>query len=143
MKIEAGKYYQTRDGRTAHIVAIRTDLDETDYPVVGYVCGRGGVECWCLDGSFYSTGEGGPTDASDLVELVEGPPKPLVFWLNILSEHMGMPAKVQGPYISQAAANAANNAADAPRLDCLEVVWQNGELGAEVTSHAVGTTETD
>jgi hypothetical protein len=37
MKLEAGKYYRTRDGRKAYVAAIAPEWVATDYPVLGWV----------------------------------------------------------------------------------------------------------
>ncbi len=57
LKIEAGKFYKTRDGRKAGIY--RTDVNHPLYSIHGYVIAPDGIEysrCWHSDGKYMSVG---------------------------------------------------------------------------------------
>jgi hypothetical protein len=54
LKIEAGKCYRTRDGRKAHVLGIRDDVD-VPHPVIGFIEGDKTTHCWCKDGGYYAT----------------------------------------------------------------------------------------
>ena len=79
MKLEAGKYYRTRDGQKAFIGA--TDPfgnAETHYKAVGFT--DGGYCHWAIDGRFWSSKEDGLDIVSEWkeprefrVDLIEGP----------------------------------------------------------------------
>lgn len=52
---KVGETAVTRDGRKAHVLAIRTDLHGPNtYPVVGYIEGSEVVASWRRDGSYGS-----------------------------------------------------------------------------------------
>jgi hypothetical protein len=48
MKLEANKYYRTRDGRKAYVAAIALEEIGTSYPVVGWI--KTGFFTWEIDG---------------------------------------------------------------------------------------------
>lgn len=74
MKFEIGKYYRTREGRRAYVVAVGHEHARSmEYPIVGYVFdGEGDAEshAWTLGGQF-CTGE---EDEVDLVGPWAEPP---------------------------------------------------------------------
>lgn len=60
LKIEAGKFYRTRDGRKVRIY--RTDVNHSEYRIHGYIISSDGVErsChWYGDGRYLFAGESG------------------------------------------------------------------------------------
>jgi hypothetical protein len=79
MKLEAGKFYKTRDGSKAYVACIeppfRVDSDER---VCGYVESSQSACTWCTDGSWIEV----DTSPQDLVaEWVESKPR-LRAWFN-------------------------------------------------------------
>lgn len=80
LKIEAGKCYETRDGRKAHVVFIREDEAGQSIPVIGYMENQGGHSSWLLDGRYaYSEIKGWST--ADLISEWKEPRKAEV-WVN-------------------------------------------------------------
>lgn len=79
MKIEAGKYYRTRDGRKARVLC--TDHVKLNYPVAGSIGGE--LYSWTGEGEFYR----GTINIIDLVaEWIDKPELPpgvvLPSWAN-------------------------------------------------------------
>ncbi len=73
MKIEAGKYYKTRDGRKARVYV--TDAENRDFPVHGFLSGE--QLMWTLEGTFYVSLD---PSVRDLVsEWVEPKPRLLAY----------------------------------------------------------------
>lgn len=80
MKIEAGKFYKTREGRRAYIsgvVAVNPFDDERPwvYPVAGYVNGCVNILSWTDEGFFYLDKEISHLDL--IAEWEEQPANPL------------------------------------------------------------------
>lgn len=70
LKIEAGKFYRTRDGRKARIY--RTDVNNHRHSIHGYITAPDGVECsscWYGDGRYFDTWE----HSDDLIEEWQEP----------------------------------------------------------------------
>lgn len=70
LKIEAGKFYRTRDGRKAGIY--RTDVNNRRHSIHGYIVNPDGGEyssCWYGDGRFFNTWQ----HSDDLIEEWQSP----------------------------------------------------------------------
>lgn len=80
IKLEAGKYYRTRDGRKA-FVSGKNPFSDTQCCICGFIEGYGSTS-WTIDGNYYS-------DKSDVAyDLIAEwkEPKRIKGWVNIYSE---------------------------------------------------------
>lgn len=60
LKIEAGKFYRTRDGHKAFVAAVMlpcpfAERVHTQYPVRGFVDGSDAAQCWRADGAWHGS----------------------------------------------------------------------------------------
>ena len=64
MKIEAGRFYRTRDGRKAYVAAIGNPLNAKDlYPAIGFMEGEHGLEgTWTTCGRYMDKREDHDSD---------------------------------------------------------------------------------
>lgn len=117
MKLEAGKYYKTRDGRKAYVGYVRED--DCQYPAVGHMDG-GGVDCWLARGGYVDKGG---THFNDLIEeWVE--PRSGALWVNIY------PDGAIFSHESRPRADQANSMTSdrGKRLACVKVYWAEGQF---------------
>jgi hypothetical protein len=98
MKIEAGKYYKTRDGHRAFVGAV-SPFPSTDrlYLVVGWIQGESASTSWGPSGE-YADGSNAP---EDLVAEWVDPPTPLEVCRRIDALANDPDVKISWPYLSQ------------------------------------------
>jgi hypothetical protein len=87
LKLEAGKYYRTRDGRKAFVTAVAMEnpfgaMNEL-YPVIGYVEGRYASASWTAEGFLLMECERGDDLVAEWVE-----PKRIQGWMNVYAGHI-------------------------------------------------------
>ena len=121
-KIEVGKTYQTRDGRTVRILA--TDLMDLN-PVVGAILFKDGIELvayFAADGSFAGS------DAENKLDLII-PPDRKSMWLNWYGpDHSGLYHETR---------EQADECAGNFRTHVLEIITEDGKP-VDVKIHEVG-----
>lgn len=76
MKIEANKYHKLRDGKKAFVACIRTDVEDSAFPAIGYIEGVSGSVSCGLDGEYVY----GQEDDRDIIAEWK---EPKTMWANI------------------------------------------------------------
>jgi len=128
IKLEAGKFYQTRDGRKAFVAAlVENPFGETEsiYVARGYINDKNVERGWTASGIWYV----GEDNKNDLIaEWTE--PKRIKGWLNISSQATASPGyhSFQCTHIfktRELADQFANNVG--PRIACIEIDVLEGQ----------------
>jgi hypothetical protein len=84
MKLEANKYYRTRDGRKAYVAAIAPDEIKANYPLIGLIIYLNDdlyPATWDTKG--FSIGESEPDDEDLISEWIDEPEKKEAKWLYV------------------------------------------------------------
>ena len=121
MKLEAGKYYKTRDGRKAKIVSeiSPSPFNHTvsTYPFMGWVEGYTAAISWTAQGSYIEQDWSKADSDSDLVAEWKEPVK-VEGWVNVYPH---------GFTRIRASREIADNMAGAGRITCVYVSGEEDE----------------